>query len=76
MDRQLEAGHRADLGANLDQGRCRLEGTEDGGKRHIGRIATLEWLFWQMAGLGPMTGQYGHFNVYAPDSNTLTGAPP
>jgi GST-like protein len=32
-----------------------------------GRAATLEWLFWQMAGLGPMTGQYGHFNVYAPE---------
>lgn len=31
-----------------------------------GRTATLEWLYWQMAGLGPMTGQYGHFNVYAP----------
>ena len=28
---------------------------------------TLEWLFWQMAGLGPMTGQYGHFHVYAPE---------
>ena len=32
-----------------------------------GRMATLEWLFWQMAGLGPMTGQYGHFKVYAPE---------
>ena len=32
-----------------------------------GRTATLEWVFWQMAGLGPMTGQYGHFNVYAPE---------
>ena len=32
-----------------------------------GRVATLEWLFWQMAGLGPMTGQYGHFHVYAPE---------
>ena len=32
-----------------------------------GRAETLEWLFWQMAGLGPMTGQYGHFNVYAPE---------
>jgi GSH-dependent disulfide-bond oxidoreductase len=32
-----------------------------------GRAATLQWLFWQMAGLGPMTGQYGHFNVYAPE---------
>lgn len=32
-----------------------------------GRIAALEWLFWQMGGLGPMSGQMGHFNVYAPD---------
>ncbi|MCD9032808.1 glutathione S-transferase N-terminal domain-containing protein [Luteimonas sp. Y-2-2-4F] len=31
------------------------------------RIQALEWLFWQMAGLGPMTGQYGHFSVYAPE---------
>ncbi len=29
------------------------------------RTATLEWLFWQMAGLGPMAGQNHHFNVYA-----------
>lgn len=26
-----------------------------------------EWLFWQMAGLGPMAGQNHHFNVYAPE---------
>ncbi len=32
-----------------------------------GRLVVEEWLFWQMAGLGPMTGQYGHFNVYAPE---------
>ncbi|MGE8279125.1 MAG: glutathione binding-like protein [Stenotrophomonas sp.] len=32
-----------------------------------GRAATLEWLFWQMGGLGPMSGQMGHFNVYAPE---------
>lgn len=32
-----------------------------------GRVACLEWLFWQMGGLGPMTGQYGHFHVYAPE---------
>ena len=31
------------------------------------RIQALEWLFWQMAGLGPMSGQYGHFHVYAPE---------
>ena len=31
------------------------------------RATTLEWLFWQMGGLGPMTGQMGHFHVYAPE---------
>lgn len=33
-----------------------------------GRTSTLTWLFWQVAGHGPMTGQYGHFYVYAPES--------
>ncbi|MDE2447079.1 MAG: glutathione S-transferase N-terminal domain-containing protein, partial [Alphaproteobacteria bacterium] len=32
-----------------------------------GRVETLQWLFWQMGGLGPMAGQNGHFNVYAPE---------
>ncbi len=32
-----------------------------------GRVAVLEWLFWQVAGLGPMSGQMGHFSVYAPE---------
>ncbi|QFS44074.1 glutathione binding-like protein [Nostoc sphaeroides] len=31
------------------------------------RIQVLEWLFWQMAGLGPMAGQNHHFNAYAPE---------
>ncbi len=29
------------------------------------RVATLEWLFWQVAGLGPMAGQNHHFRNYA-----------
>lgn len=27
----------------------------------------LQWLFWQVGGLGPMAGQAGHFRVYAPE---------
>lgn len=30
-----------------------------------GRYNVLQWLFWQMAGLGPMAGQNHHFNLYA-----------
>ncbi len=32
------------------------------------RLDMLQWLFWQVAGLGPMAGQAGHFRVYAPES--------
>ena len=32
-----------------------------------GRYEVLKWVFWQMAGLGPMAGQAGHFRVYAPE---------
>lgn len=31
------------------------------------RFTVLEWLYWQMAGLGPMAGQNHHFRNYAPD---------
>jgi GSH-dependent disulfide-bond oxidoreductase len=30
-----------------------------------GRMAALEWLFWQVGGLGPMAGQNHHFKQYA-----------
>jgi GSH-dependent disulfide-bond oxidoreductase len=32
-----------------------------------GRTKTIEWLMWQMGGLGPMAGQNGHFQLYAPE---------
>ncbi len=31
------------------------------------RYDTIQWLFWQMGGLGPMAGQNHHFNLYAPE---------
>jgi GSH-dependent disulfide-bond oxidoreductase len=32
-----------------------------------GRNVALQWLFWQMGGLGPMAGQNHHFGQYAPE---------
>ena len=31
------------------------------------RYTTLQWLMWQMGGLGPMLGQAHHFRQYAPE---------
>jgi GST-like protein len=32
-----------------------------------GQVQVLEWLMWQMGGLGPMAGQNHHFSIYAPE---------
>jgi GST-like protein len=32
-----------------------------------GKYEVLQWLYWQMGGLGPMAGQNHHFNMYAPE---------
>ncbi len=34
---------------------------------HAERVEVLQWLFWQVGGLGPMAGQAHHFRQYAPE---------
>ncbi|AYG58226.1 glutathione binding-like protein [Rhizobium jaguaris] len=36
-------------------------------KDAAGRYETLQWVFFQMAGIGPMFGQFGHFFKFAAD---------
>ena len=31
------------------------------------KVDVMQWLFWQMGGLGPMAGQNHHFGQYAPE---------
>jgi len=35
-----------------------------------GQVQVLEWVMWQMGGLGPMAGQNHHFSHYAPEKLT------
>jgi GST-like protein len=36
------------------------------------RAEMFNWIFWQMGGLGPFCGQFGHFFVYAPGDKCET----
>ena len=36
-------------------------------KNFRARLEALEWVFWQVGGLGPMSGQNHHFSRYAPE---------
>ncbi|MBX9445720.1 GSH-dependent disulfide bond oxidoreductase [Dickeya chrysanthemi] len=63
----------ADLGAPIslfESGAILLYLAEKSGKLLSSdvreRAATLQWLFWQVAGFGPMLGQNHHFNHFAP----------
>jgi GST-like protein len=38
-----------------------------------GKYEVLQWVNWQMGGLGPMAGQANHFNMYAPQFNPVEG---
>lgn len=63
----------ADGGAPLslfESGEILLYLAEKSGKLLSGELRerhrTLQWLFWQIGGLGPMLGQNHHFNYFAP----------
>ena len=65
--------HNDDTGGDpqpvFDSGAILLYLAEKTGKLipadHQKRISTIEWLMWQMSGVGPMLGQAHHFNHYA-----------
>ena len=55
----------------FESGACLLYLSEKtgkfGGTDLRSKYAATQWLMWQMGGLGPMAGQNGHFQLYAPE---------
>ena len=47
----------------IEEEATRRKGPEEAHRRY----EVISWLMWQMGGLGPMLGTYGHFKLYAPE---------
>src|ERR1700690_702075 len=71
-DGKIPAVRDRDAGVSIfESGAILVHLAEQTGKflpsKDPGRAKVLEWLFWQMANVGPMFGQAGHFNNAAPE---------
>ena len=66
VDRSVEGGQRV-----FESGAILIYLAEKSGKLlpndGKNRSAVLAWTFWQVGGLGPMIGQWGHFSRSAPE---------
>jgi GSH-dependent disulfide-bond oxidoreductase len=68
VDRDFEGGQRV-----FESGAILIYLAEKTGKllptQGRNRSEALAWTFWQVGGLGPMIGQWGHFSQAAPEKN-------
>ncbi len=65
VDRSVEGGQRV-----FESGAILIYLAEKVGKllpANSNRAEVLAWTFWQVGGLGPMIGQWGHFSRSAPE---------